>query len=395
MVQLVHATTSSPAVRLRRPSLVAALVLIGCSGGCGAGSGSGASDSTSASSRQDTTTPVAPAPVAPAPTAATFLNPLLASGPDPYVVRADGTYYYTHTLGDRIGLWSTAAMSRLGQARYLTIFVPPSSGANSHDLWAPELHRLDDKWYLYYTAGDGSRLSNDRFPSQRIFVLENAGTDPMQGAWIDRGQLQGPDEDTWAIDGTVMEYAGQRYFLWSGRAGANDGDQHVYIARMANPWTLEGRRVLLSSPDHAWERAGSVGVNEGPQVLRSREGRVFLVYSANGCWTDDYSLGMLTLRAGGDPLDSADWIKSDEPVFAKDAAHGAFGPGHNSFFTSPDGTEDWLIYHANASTGQGCGDTRSPRMQRIHWRDDGTPDFGTPATVGDTMTVPAGDTLQR
>jgi GH43 family beta-xylosidase len=164
---------------------------------------------------------------------------------------------------------------------------------------------------------------------------------------------------------------------------------------MTNPWTLAAGRVLLSSPDHDWERAGRVGVNEGPQVLRNSWDHVFLLYSANGCWTDDYALGMLSLRAGGDPLVRSDWVKSDRPVFAKDGANGVYGPGHNGVFKSPDGTQDWLIYHANSSTGEGCGDTRSPRMQAIHWRADGTPEFGTPAPAAAPMPVPSGEPPER
>lgn len=370
-----------PAARARWPSTAFALVLAGCGGGS-----SGGSVSTAAIVRQD-----APAPTVAPPADATFTNPLLASGPDPYVVRASGVYFYTQTSGDRVALWFTTAMSRLGSADYATIFEPPRSGANSRDLWAPELHRLDDAWYVYYAAGDGSRTALDPHASQRMFVLENRDADPMRGTWVDRGRLESPDPDAWAIDGTVLEYGGLRYFIWSGRSSANDTDQHLYIERMASPLTLAGGRTLLSSPDHDWERAGRAGVNEAPQVLRNRAGRVFLLYSANGCWTDQYALGMLTLRDGGDPLVRADWSKSEQPVFASNAAGGAYGPGHNGVFTSPDGTEDWLLYHANASAGAGCGDARTPRMQRIRWRDDGTPDFGTPASPSAALPVPAGD----
>lgn len=382
---------SSTLARLR-PTLVTALLLAGCGGGNSSGF-----DLPAASSRQDASSD-GPAPAAPptpagtpAPAGATFLNPLLASGPDPYVVGVDGVYYYTHTSGDRIGLWATPAMSRLDRASHVTIFVPPSSGANSRDLWAPELHRLDGKWYVYYAAGDGSRTSYDPYPSQRMFVLENDHADPMRGTWTDRGRVLGPDADAWAIDGTVMEHGGQRYFVWSGRPPGRGGDQHLYIARMTNPWTLDGPGVRLSSPDLAWERAGRVGVNEGPQALRTPRGGVSLVYSANGCWTDDYALGMLTLREGGDPLEAADWVKSERPVFGSDPAGGAYGPGHNSFFKSPDGTQDWLLYHANAYPGAGCGDARTPRMQRIEWRDDGTPQLGAPAPIGMALPVPAGE----
>lgn len=402
---------SSTAARVRRLSLVLALLLTGCGGGSSAiaptvaGGGLAASVPVAVTgdppaANEDFGPPVAgdsPAPATgglPTPADAAFSNPLLASGPDPHVVSANGVYYYTHTSGDRIRLWATTAMSRLAEARSVTIFVPPSSGPNSRDLWAPELHRLDGRWYVYYTAGDGSRTAADPHASQRIFVLENESADPTQGTWVDRGRLRGPDPDVWAIDGTVMEHGDDRYFLWSGRAFADDPDQHIYIAKMSDPWTLAGGRVLLSSPDRSWERAGRTGVNEAPQVLRNRQGHVFLLYSANGCWTDEYSLGMLALREGGDPLNGADWVKSARPVFGTNAIGGVHGPGHNAFFKSPDGTEDWLIYHANSAPGQGCGGARTPRMQPIRWRDDGTPDFDTPVPSGKRIPVPSGEVAE-
>src|SRR5439155_26502562 len=110
-------------------------------------------------------------------------------------------------------------------------------------------------------------------------------------------------------------------------------------------------------------------------------GRVFLIYSASGCWTDDYALGMLTLRQGGDPMNPVDWTKSPDPVFVKKPENGAYAPGHNAFFTSRDGRESWIIYHANLAAGQGCGNARNPRMQRFTWNADGSPNFGEPVKV--------------
>ena len=205
---------SRVAAHLRRWSVSIALFVSGCGGsGEGVGGNAGGSASASASGTHDAVVPVAPAPPAisaPTPTDATFLNPLRSPGPDPHVVRANGTYYYTQTSGDRIRLWATPAMSRLGQARAVTIYVPPASGPNSRDLWAPELHRLDGRWYVYYSAGDGSRTAEDPHASQRLFVLENAHADPTQGTWIDRGRLRSPDPDAWAIDGTVLEHGADR-----------------------------------------------------------------------------------------------------------------------------------------------------------------------------------------
>src|SRR5687767_5435235 len=84
--------------------------------------------------------------------AATYTNPLLPSGPDPWITQVDGTYYYTHTLGDRIALWRTNNIANLAAAKEVVVWTPPKTGPNTHSIWAPELHRIDGKWFIYYSA---------------------------------------------------------------------------------------------------------------------------------------------------------------------------------------------------------------------------------------------------
>ena len=326
-------------------------------------------------------------PNPPGPPANTFTNPLLTSGPDPWIIKKDNYYYYTNTSVNRITVWRTTKVTELKTALTQTIWTAPATGPNSKNIWAPELHFLNNKWYAYYTAGSSTDLS-----TQRTFVLENPNADPLTGIWVEKGQIGDPAANFFAIDGTVFTYNGNNYFLWSGQASATDNTQRIYIARMSDPWTLATARVLLSSPQYAWEMSGAPpAVNEGPEVLKNPSGKIFLIYSASGCWTDDYALGMLTLNDGGDPLNASDWTKSSTPVFTKKASANVFGPGHNSFFKSVDGTEDWIIYHANSSSGQGCGDTRNPRIQKFTWNANGTPNFGEPVATGAAITKPSGE----
>ena len=240
----------------------------------------------------------------------TFTNPLLNSGPDPYIIRSNNFYYYTHTLGNRIALWKTSKVSDLKNAPATNIWTAPSTGPYSRNIWAPEIHFINNKWYAYFAADDGNNVNH------RMYVLENASADPLAGTWDFKGKISDPT-DKWAIDGTVFENNGQRYFIWSGWEGNTDGRQDLYIAKMSNPWTIEGNRFLISSPTYDWEKLGipDVDVNEGPQILKNAAGRVFLTYSASGCWNDDYSLGMLTLKDGSDPLIASNWTKTANTCF--------------------------------------------------------------------------------
>jgi GH43 family beta-xylosidase len=320
----------------------------------------------------------------------TFTNPLLSSGADPYAFYKNGYYYYTNTLSDSIVIWKTRNLAELKFAEYKTIFYPPAGKPYSEELWAPEIIFLKGKWYTYFAADDGKNAHH------RIYVLKNTSSDPMRGKWKLKGKLADAS-DKWAIDADVFEHKKQLYIIWSGWEGDKNGEQNIYIAKMKNPWTIEGARVRISKPELSWETIGDlndpdnpphVSVNEGPQFLQ-HNGKLFIVYSASGCWTEAYALGLLTFRGTGSLLDSTAWQKSPEPVFKHSEKNSVYAPGHNCFLRSPDGKEDWILYHANSHPNEGCGKHRSPRTQKFTWNNEGIPIFGEPVKPGEHINIPS------
>ena len=318
----------------------------------------------------------------PAPPAATYTNPLLPSGPDPWITQVDGIYYYTHTLGDRIALWRTDNIARLAEAEQVVVWRAPETGPNAHSIWAPELHRIDGKWFLYYSA-TASGFKDDAH--RAVFVLENDAADPMSGSWVDRGRVNTAHA---GIDGTVFSHGGERYFVYS---PYGESDTALAIARMENPWTLSGPESVIARPDQPWEKQGGRQIVEGPEFLLGPKGDLFLTYSASACWSDDYSLGLLRAPPGADPLDPAAWSKSPQPVLK--SANGVYATGHNGFFVSPDGKEHWIIYHANSGPGMKCTQKRAPHIQRFDWSEAGWPQFGEPVAQGTALPAPSGARL--
>ena len=306
-----------------------------------------------------------------------FANPLVLQRADPQVVlQDDGNYYLAATVPeyDRIELRRARTLDGLGKAEPHVVWRKHAQGVMGAHIWAPELHRIDGKWYIYFTAG-----RSDAIWEIRLYVLENSSPDPFKGEWIERGQLK-TGRESFSLDATTFALRGQRYLVWT----QNDPDPlrkatNIYIAKMDTPLSIAGKVTMLSTPDHAWEKKGH-NVNEAPAVLL-RNGRVFLTFSASA--TDaNYALGMLTAREDADLLDARSWTKSPEPVLRSSEANGQYGPGHNSFTTTPDGKTDILVYHARNYRDIKGDPLRDPnrhtRAQPIRWRTDGTPDFGEP-----------------
>jgi GH43 family beta-xylosidase len=273
-------------------------------------------------------------------------------------------YYYCESRNHRrIFIRKSTSIATVGEDEGVCVWSAPSFGPNSNAVWAPELHFIGGKWFIYFAADNGKNKHH------RMWVLESEGTDPL-GPYHCRGQLE---TEGWAIDGTVLAIEEQLFFIWSGWPGRRNGQQNLYIAPMSDPLTVTGSRILLTTPDQAWERIG-MPICEAPQILK-RNGNIFIVYSASGSWTVDYCLGLLVNR-NGNVLDPSSWEKQG-PVFHK--TEDVWGVGHCSFVTSPCQSEEWMLYHSKSSCLAGWHD-RDVHAKRFTWRTDGLPDFGQPVS---------------
>ena len=285
----------------------------------------------------------------------------MMQGQDPQIELKDHVYNLVQSDGCNIHLRRSSTLSGLYSSPNSVIFSPGCS-----NVWAPEIHWISTNWFLYYSSDTGGT------GNERVHVAQSAGTNVF-GPYTEKGVLF---NGYWNIDGSVFFAPnGQLYFVCS---GSPSGTQDICIAPMSNAHTLSGALTVISTPTQPWELNGSV--NEGPFGF-VRNGQLFIVYSASGCWTDDYCLGLLRLT-GVNPLDPTAWTKTG-PVFSKQP--GAYGPGHNCILQD-DGGQWWNVYHANNLSGQGCGGYRQLRAQRISWDLSNTPYFGTPVPLGSLIT---------
>lgn len=315
-------------------------------------------------------------------TGSTIVNPLVRRRADAQVFRhTDGWYYMTGSVPeyDRIVLRRARTLAALATAKEQVLWRHLASGPMSGFIWAPELHRIDGRWLLYFAAGP-SGGGEDVFRI-RTYALQCDGDDPMTGRWSVLGQLRTP-WDSFNLDSTSFVHRGVRYLAWAQREPGIETNSNLYLAPLATPLSLAAEPARLSVPTLPWEVRG-FKVNEAPALL-ARNGWLFLTYSASA--TDArYCMGMLTARDDADVMDPVAWVKSPVPVFASSPASGVWGPGHNSFTVDSQG-RDMLVYHARDYrdiVGDPLFDpNRHTRVQPIAYRADGTPDFGAPVGNG-------------
>ena len=307
-----------------------------------------------------------------------YNKPWILQRADPYVYKhTDGTYYFTASIPayDGIVLRHSDTLAGLKDAEEVRVWQKHDKGIMSEHIWAPELHYLDGKWYIYYAGGD-----IDDVWAIRPYILECADQDPMTGNWVEKGKMTRAEEDefsfeAFSLDGTVFENRGKHYYIWAEKVGVGKQISNLYIAEMENPCKLKTVQVLLTTPDYDWERIG-FWVNEGPAVIH-HDGKIYMTYSASETGAA-YCLGMLSISEDADPLDPAMWKKERYPVLETNAEKGIYGPGHNSFTEDEQGNPI-MVYHARTEEKIEGNPLYNPNrhamLMKLTWGENGRPVF--------------------
>lgn len=307
-----------------------------------------------------------------------YNKPWILQRADPYVYKhIDGTYYFTASIPayDGIVLRHSDTLAGLKDAEEVRVWQKHDKGIMSEHIWAPELHYLNGKWYIYYAGGD-----IDDVWAIRPYILECADQDPMTGNWVEKGKMTRAEEDefsfeAFSLDGTVFENRGKHYYIWAEKVGVGKQISNLYIAEMENPCKLKTVQVLLTTPDYDWERIG-FWVNEGPAVIH-HDGKIYMTYSASETGAA-YCMGMLSISEDADLLDPAMWKKERYPVLETNAEKGIYGPGHNSFTEDEQGNPI-MVYHARTEEKIEGNPLYNPNrhamLMKLTWGEDGRPVF--------------------
>ncbi len=321
-----------------------------------------------------------------------FMNPFILERADPYITLGpDGYYYFTASYPmksdmdpngyDRVILRRAQTVQELSSAEERTIWKATDTGLTHRFIWAPELHCINGKWYVFYSGS----CRNDHYWYIDCHVLVCEGSDPYTDNWRELGRFGRTDEDHFSFTGfsldmTYFEAAGHGYVIWAQHNEEKISCLYLGEVDPLKPYVLISAPMLLTKPEYDWEKV-RFAVNEGPAVLK-HEDKIYVSFSASGTGPE-YCVGLLEAREDADLLNTDSWKKYDKPLLCSEDLTDEYGPGHNSFVKDTDGT-DLFVYHARSKEcfegicGYADNDPlfdpcRHARIRRIEWTEGNFP----------------------
>lgn len=232
-------------------------------------------------------------------------------------------------------------------------------------LWAPELHEICGRLYIFHAATPGPFFNEE----SHIMVLREGGDPTNRDDWSRPKRVTRADGSdiaeagkTITLDMTTFNWNGEDYVVWSHRQFIpKDLGAWLYIAKLdpSDPFKLASEPIVLSKPDYGWANNHTL-VDEGPFAL-FRDGKLWLSFSSAAVDTT-YVVAFLTLEAGKDPLVISNWVKANYPSMTSRCVEGEFGTGHNAYVIDDDG-KVFNTYHARP----GMKAPRSAGIRRVHF----------------------------
>lgn len=271
----------------------------------------------------------------------TYKNPIINSYlADPNILYENGWYYFFATGEARDGRFVPIYKSKnLSQWEFIRGAVKNGEKTdwNYKHFWAPEVIKIKDKFYLYYTA------SPDESPQNSGNRIGLAIADKIEGPYTNYGVIVPHG----AIDPHPVFDKDDRMYIFYTIENLNANGYkagQIFVDKMLSPLQVAGKPVALIT-QHDWQ--------EGPYIMQLNN-TYLLTYSC-GNWRDStYHVSYATSNTITGP-----YVEQSDTIMKSNAM--VKGPGHHSFFKDKFG-KDWIVYHGwdTAFTA------RYPRIDRIY-----------------------------
>ncbi|UXX81016.1 glycoside hydrolase family 43 protein [Reichenbachiella carrageenanivorans] len=275
----------------------------------------------------------------------TYQNPIIETySADPYVLYDNGYYYLitSHKAedGDFLPLYKSKNLSEWEFVRG-AVTQGDTTDWNFKNFWAPEIIKIEDVYYLYYTASpkDSPRNQYNRVGLATAKNIEGPYTD--HGVVIQHGSIDGHP---------FIDKDGQMYMYFTVEQLNSKGLQQgqIYVHKMKDPYTTDGEPIRLM--DH-------FGWQEGAFIVPHND-EYWMTYSV-GAWKNN----TYHIRLAKAPSPTGPFSLIEKPLMVSNDI--VYGPGHNSVFYDHK-KNPWLVYHAwdTAYT------SRTTRLDPLYWEND-------------------------
>jgi len=285
---------------------------------------------------------------------------------DPNIVEYNGKYYFIAT-GETQEQSQVCIREADTPAGLFTAQDHELIPNQHHPNWAPELHEINGKLYIFLAIGGAWNQVQSS-----IMELKEGGNPLVAADWKEAVRVTRADgsnlyDDGITLDMTCFEQEGTYYVCWAQRViGSPNGTSDLWIATIDpdDPYVITSDPVCIVRCQYGWDRVDTV-VDEGPFIIKN-DGKIYLTFSGAGTG-QLYVVGLLTAEQDADLLDPASWTETNYPILTSESVPGENGPGHSCFAVDEDG-RDIFVYHMRPNGG-----TRSATVRRVHWAPTGEP----------------------
>jgi len=308
-----------------------------------------------------------------------YKNPLAVSLGDPYVLYdAPSKLYYMYGTGggakDGFATYSSPDLVNWKNEGQVYFGNKPDTWG-IHSFWAPEVYRVKNKYYMFYSAQWRDNPTNE-LENFRIGV---AVADKPTGPFRDMGKKPIFDPGYPIIDANVyFDKNGKTYLYysrccykhpvqsevadWAKKIGLYNQIEESWVygielkpdfsGTIGEPVLLLRPPVKMNDAQAEWESRSvtSKEVNrrwtEGSYTFKHGD-TYYMMYSANHFGGENYAVGYATAKSPLGPYKKA----ANNPVLEKNTQKGGSvtGTGHNSIAFSPDGKQMFCVYHGRTT----------------------------------------------
>ncbi len=253
---------------------------------------------------------------------------------DPFVLadQSTHTYYMYAQMGNRgeqagqrgVEVYASQDLQRWSDPR--PVFVVPDPFWAGSMVWAPEVHKYRDKYYLFVTLTGHETLP----PVEGRPKLNRRGTqilvaDRPTGPFQPFRNAPHTPLDWMALDGTLWVEDGAAWLVFCHEwVQIEDGTMELVRLRDDLSATDGDPITMFRATDAPWVRGiGEAGserhgyVTDGPFLYRTKAGTLLMIWSSFG--DQQYAVGMAVSSSG---KITGPWRQIDQPLFTSDGGHG-------------------------------------------------------------------------